>query len=434
MKKEKFHTYEKCISYLFNLERAGIKYDLKNITKLLNELNNPQNNFKSIHVAGTNGKGSVSAVLNSVLIESGFKTGLYTSPHIKDFRERILVDGKFITKKFILNFVNKHYHLIEKIKPSFFEVTTAMAFDYFSFSKTEYAVIEAGLGGRLDSTNILNPVISIITSVSIDHTSFLGNSIQSITKEKGGIIKEGISVIAGNVSEVSKKILVNIAKEKNAALHFSESKNFRITKKTERGFYFKKENSLKKFFYPVIGEYQLHNLKTSFKSLEKLGDIEKIRIDDRVIQKALKNLKINSRLEGRFELISKKPKIVTDISHNLQAISNVKSNLEFFKFRKLIIIFGMMKDKDFAGCAAELGKMKAQIIITRPGYKRAAEPAEILKTIKTNKEKFIVKKNLREAFLFAKKNLNQNDLLLITGSFFLVSDFLALLNKYNKSH
>ena len=197
MIKDKFRNYNKCIEYLFGLERAGIKYNLKNISSLLKYLKNPQRNFKSIHIAGTNGKGSVSSILNSVLIEKGFKTGIYTSPHIRDFRERILVNGKFISKKFILDFTNKIHPEIERIKPSFFEVTTAMAFEYFSQKKVDYAVVETGLGGRLDSTNVMMPVVSVITSIGIDHVEFLGKTIKKISYEKAGIIKKNTPVIVG---------------------------------------------------------------------------------------------------------------------------------------------------------------------------------------------------------------------------------------------
>ena len=179
-----YKSYEKCVKYLYSLERVGIKYDLKNIKSLLRFLGNPEKNFKSVHIAGTNGKGTVASIINSYLIELKYKTGLYTSPHIKDFRERILVNGKMIPQKYVIDFTNKIYDLTQKILPSFFEATTAMAFQYFSDCGIEYAVIEAGLGGRLDSTNILKPELSIITSISIDHTEYLGNTVEKIAFEK----------------------------------------------------------------------------------------------------------------------------------------------------------------------------------------------------------------------------------------------------------
>ena len=235
----KFKNYNECISYLFNLERAGIKYDLKNITSLLNYLGNPQDKYPTIHIAGTNGKGSVSSVINSVLIESGCNSGLYTSPHITDFRERILVNGKFISKEFIIKSVNKLYPEIQKTGPSFFEVTTAIAFDYFRYMKVDVAVIETGLGGRLDSTNIINPVVSVITAISIDHTDMLGKTVEKITTEKGGIIKNNTPVVVGHIPLKSEKILKVIADKRNSEITIVRNGiGFSILCRNEKGFFF----------------------------------------------------------------------------------------------------------------------------------------------------------------------------------------------------
>jgi dihydrofolate synthase / folylpolyglutamate synthase len=431
--KNKFSDYNKCISYLFNLERSGIKYDLKNIKTLLDLLNNPQNNFKSIHVAGTNGKGSVSSIINSMLIESGCSTGLYTSPHIRDFRERILVNGKFISRKFILNFVNRLFQDIEKINPSFFEITTAMAFEYFSSRKINYAVVETGLGGRLDSTNVIEPVVSVISTLSIDHIKFLGKSIEEITREKGGIIKNSVPLVVGNVPEVSAMILKKIAKKKKSKIIFADENNIEIIRKTESGFYFDFKKKFKRLFYPMVGDYQVSNLKTSLAAIEIISAKENIDFNYEITGRAFKNLKFNSKFYGRFELISMNPKIVIDVSHNEQAIKNIESNLRYFKYDKLLIIFGMMKDKDYKSSLRELQKLDAEIILTKPDFKRAAEPIELFNAVNGNKRKFILKDNLKNAFMYAEENSNPKDLILITGSFFLVSEFLALFNKYNKS-
>ncbi len=429
---KKFKNYNDCLKYLFNLERAGIKYDLKNIRTLLRLLNNPQNNFKSVHIAGTNGKGSVSSIINSVLMEKGFKTGLYTSPHILDFRERIRVNGKYISKKFIMNFVNKYFKDIETIKPSFFEVTTALTFDYFSSQKIKYAVIETGLGGRLDSTNILRPAVTIITALSVDHTDFLGNTIEKITAEKGGIIKKGVPLVTGNIPVVSVKILNEIAKKKTAEVFNTSDKKLKITGKSETGFYFAVENR-EKIFYPLTGDYQINNIKTSLKAIDVIGEREKINFDNGTLTRGFRNLKINSGLYGRFELISVNPKIVVDVSHNEQAIKNIRANLKYFTYERLFIIFAMMQDKDYKKCVNEIGKLDAKIILTKPSYKRAAEPEELFKAVRNHKGKFILKKNIKESFEFVKDNSKRGDLILVTGSFYLAGDFLVLFNKFNKS-
>jgi len=433
MNLDKFTNYNTALKYLYELERAGIKYDLSNIRKLLKILGNPHKNFKSVHIAGTNGKGSVSSIINSVLIEKGIRTGLYTSPHILDFRERILVNGKFISKKFILGFVNRMYDEIEKIKPSFYEVTTAMAFEYFSFMKMEISVIETGLGGRLDSTNIITPLISVITGISIDHIEYLGSSISSITREKGGIIKKKVPVVTGNLKPVSKKILSSIALEKNSPIYNSfKEKNYEIAERTETGFYFTLNKKKERYFFPVIGDYQIENICTAVNTLKIMKDTYGIAVDSDILKKGFQNIKINSGYKGRFEIVSEKtsdsPKLITDISHNVQGIKNIENNLKYFKFDKAVIIFGMMNDKNYKDCILELKRLNHHVIFTKPEYSRSAKPEDLYNVIKGNKEKFDHRKNFKEAYELALSMTKKNDLILITGSFFLVSDFLRLLN------
>lgn len=431
MAKKKFNTYSQSIQYLFNLERAGIKYDLRNIRLLLKFSGNPQNYYKSIHIAGTNGKGSVSSIINSYLIEKSVRTGLYTSPHIKDFRERILVNGKLVSKRFIVEITNKYYKEIERIKPSFFEVTTAIAFEYFREKEVNYAVIETGLGGRLDATNILKPVLTVITSLSIDHVDYLGKNIVKITQEKGGIIKKNVPVIVGKVPDVSEKILTKIAKENGSEIIFSSDKNkLKITGRNEKGFYSEAEGRYSKLFFPVIGDYQVNNIKTFLSVIDILRKNEKISYTQIDIAKAFKKIKANSNFYGRFTLVSLKPKIVIDVSHNLQAIQNIKKNISYFNYKNLIVIFAMMQDKNYRECLDEIGKLKAKIILTKPEYKRAALPADLYKAVTANKSRFTVKENLKEAFELSAEIAGKDDLILITGSFFLASDFLNLADKH----
>ncbi|HEX2786742.1 MAG TPA: folylpolyglutamate synthase/dihydrofolate synthase family protein [Ignavibacteria bacterium] len=408
---KKFTSYNKCIDYLFSLERVGIKYDLKNINLILDKLGRPEKSFKAIHIAGTNGKGSVSAMTNSILIESGFKTGLYTSPHILDFRERILIDGKLISKKFIVDFTNKLIPLIQKIKPSFFEVTTALAFEYFRQKQVKFAVIETGLGGRLDSTNVLNPIIEIITSISIDHTNFLGSTIEKITKEKAGIIKKNSVCIIGNVSATSKKIIKQVCKKQNAK--FIDSDKTKISNLT----------------LPLIGAYQQNNLRTAVAALKEILKKEKLPHIKKNIKRGLKNIVSNSNFHGRFELINKNPKIIIDVSHNEQSLKNLSDNLKQVQYKNLYVIFGLMKDKQIAQCISQIKKLKAEkIILTKPEYKRAAEPEELAEFFNSTKN-IITKPDLKESYNFIKTAFKKDDLLLITGSFFVVSDFLKTYKK-----
>ena len=424
-----FTDYNKTIDYLFKLERRGIKYNLNNIKKLLIFLGNPEKNFKSIHIAGTNGKGSVSSIINSILIEKGFRCGLYTSPHITDFRERILVNGEWASKKFIMDFTNKINPLIKKIEPSFFEVATAMAFEYFSKKKVEYGVIETGLGGRLDSTNVLLPELSVITTIAIDHVDFLGDTIEKIAYEKAGIIKKNTPVVIGNIKPAALKEIKKKAKETDSELISSADRSIEITKRSEKGLDFKLENQ--KFNFPIIGDYQLNNLRTALTAIQALSKKQQISFSEKIIQKGLSHIKINSNFYGRFDLIKQLPKIVTDVSHNEQAFENITANLKYFKYKNLIVVFGMMKDKHYQKCQNILSKIDAKIILTRPVYPRAEEPQKLYDAVK-NKSKFVPVQNLSDAFNQALNLADKNDMILVTGSFFLVSEFLEMYKKFYK--
>lgn len=416
------------MEYLFKLERAGIKYDLENITELLKFLGNPHKKYPTVHIAGTNGKGSVSSMLNSILIEAGYTSALYTSPHIKDFTERMRVNGISISKKTVLEITNLLIPVIQKIKPSFFEVTTAMAFEFFKRKKVNIAFIEAGLGGRLDSTNVLEPILSIITSIDIDHTEFLGKTIKKIAYEKAGIVKNNIPVVTGYlpekaISEVKKKakqtdsILVKAVKENN----------MKILIRSEKALIVQETNSGKKYNLPLAGDYQKHNLSVVLSSLKILKN--KYKVGNSAVMKGLKNVKENSGLYGRFELINHKPQIIVDVSHNKQGIDNIASNLKYFNFKKLIIIFAMMKDKEYRTPLRLLSKLNAHIILTRPGYYRSEEPEALLKAVKS-RSKFTVKDSVHDSLIYSLQAADNNDLILVTGSFYLVSEFLNLFNKY----
>lgn len=425
----KFSNYKSCTEYLYNLERVGIKYDLKNIKRILDYISHPEKNFKAIHIAGTNGKGSVASIINSVFIESGHRTGLYTSPHIRDFRERILTNGEMISREYVMDFTNRLYDLFEEIKPSFFEATTAMAFEFFASQKVEYAVIEAGLGGRLDSTNVLKPELSVITGISIDHTEYLGNKIESIAFEKGGIVKKNVPCVVGKMDSKARSIIEKICMKKNSEFIYAEDLwGTNLLSCREDGMQLnvvdiaERKNKIN-LEIPLTGRYQLQNVKTAFTALDMTGKINGIAISENSIKNGLKNVAINSRFYGRFQKISEKPKIVIDVSHNAQGIKNIRDNLKFFGYKRLYVIFGMMKDKEHEKCIEEIEKLKATVILTKPKYKRAEEPEILFKFVK-GKENFFISENIAAAFKNVRRMANDDDLILVTGSFFLVSDFL----------
>jgi dihydrofolate synthase/folylpolyglutamate synthase len=417
----KFKSYNECAEYLFSLERAGIKYDLNNIKELSKLSGNPYKKLKAIHIAGTNGKGSTASIVSSILTESKYKVGLYTSPHIKDFRERIRINGRMVSKDYVIEFTNSLYKDIERIKPSFFEVTTAMAFKYFADKNVEYVVIECGLGGRLDSTNILKPLVSVITSISIDHTEYLGNTIKSIALEKAGIIKQNVPCITGSLSNYSKSIVKNVCKERNS--EFIDSTLIELKSKYSSDEGYKISFLGEQLLLPLNGKYQLQNLKTAFATLFCLIGEGKAEAGLAEFKAGLKNLEKNTGYSYRFMKIADKPQIVLDVSHNADGLSKLKGSIKLLKYRRLIIIFGMMFDKEIGKCINELEKLNGFVIFTKPNYKRAGDPEEFAKYVLAG-TRFVIKENVKESFRYANSIAKVNDLILITGSFFMVSDFL----------
>lgn len=419
----KFISYNSCVEYLFSLERAGVKYDLKNIRKLSELSGNPYKKLKSIHIAGTNGKGSTASLVASVLKESEYKVGLYTSPHINDFRERIRINGKMISKDYVINFTNKLYKNIEKIKPSFFEVTTAMAFKYFADNEVDFAVIECGLGGRLDSTNILKPIVSVITSVSIDHSEYLGNTIKSIALEKAGIVKSGVPCVGGSLSDYAKAIVSRVCKEKESEFIDSSRVNLKSRYVIGEGFELRVGDFKEKLLLPLNGEYQTANVKTALVVLCCLMGRGYAIIEFTDFKKGLQKIKINTGYGYRFEKISDSPQIVLDVSHNTEGLVTLKESLKYLKYRKLIVIFGMMFDKEIGKCINELEKLNGFMIFTKPAYKRAGEPKDLAEHL-SGKSNYSIKENVKESYEYAKTIAKNDDLILVTGSFFMVSDFL----------
>ncbi|MCE1166079.1 MAG: bifunctional folylpolyglutamate synthase/dihydrofolate synthase [Bacteroidetes bacterium] len=425
----KFKNYKACIDYLFSLERAGIKYDLNNIRTLASLTGNPQRKFKSVHIAGTNGKGSVASVLSSILMEKGVKTGLYTSPHVRDFRERIRVNGKMIPKDYVVKFTEKYYNDIGKITPSFFEATTAMAFRYFAESGVEIAVVECGLGGRLDSTNILKPLVSVITSISIDHTEYLGNNLKSITYEKAGIIKKGVPcVIAKLRNESAARIKKTCRERKSPLTESAKSVTIKVTAEDESGLAFNASSeyyNVKDLRLPLAGSYQPVNMKTVFGVLDVLSGKYKIRFSESELRRGISKVTKNTGFDFRFRAVGKNPYVICDVSHNTEGIKNMRDTLKRFAYKNLYVIFGMMSDKEYRKCINELEKLNGFLILTKPAYKRAAEP-EMLYAAVGNRKRCVMKPAVKDAYAYASSKAGKRDMILVTGSFFLVSDFLKI--------
>lgn len=398
--------YEEGLNYLFSklpmYQRTGAaayKKDIGNIIKACKILDNPHNKFKSIHIAGTNGKGSIAHMLASIFQEAGYKTGLYTSPHLKDFRERIKIDGQLISKKDTLDFILKNKNQYEKIEMSFFEYTVAMAFDYFANENVDIAIIETGLGGRLDSTNIISPEISIITNIGYDHTNLLGNSLEEIAKEKAGIIKKNTPVIIGRKQEETEHIFNSEAKEKNSSIHFCR-KNFNYS------------TDLK-------GEYQKENLNTALQAMKILN----LNINDDIISKGLNNVVKNTGLNGRWQTIAKKPLTICDTGHNEDGIKNNIKQLKKLKFNKLHFVFGTVNDKDLRKILRLL-PVNAQYYFCSANIERSLNSEKLLEESKNFKLLGERYESVIEAYHSAQANAKKDDLIFIGGSTFIVAEVL----------
>ena len=407
---------------------SAFKKDLTNTLILCEALGNPQEKFKTIHVAGTNGKGSTSHMLAAVLQAQGYKTGLYTSPHLKDFRERIRINGKMMPKKEVVAFVKDQQKTIEEIEPSFFEVTVAMAFDYFAKHQMDIAVIEVGLGGRLDSTNIIQPELSVITNISMDHTNMLGNTLEEIAGEKAGIIKLNTPVVIGESQEKSKAVFIRKAEEMQAPIIFADSvlsgTDFKIkNNKLQLSILEGEKIKYKNLNSDLAGVYQHKNILTVIEALTVLDQKTAFKIDESSIYKALKQVKKLTGLQGRWQTLQKNPLIICDTGHNEAGIAEVLKNIEQTKFDKLHIVFGMVKDKDITKVLSMMPQ-NAIYYFAKPDLERGL-PADELKA---QAAEFGLLGDAYPTVAMAKASAREaatvKDLIFIGGSTFVVAEAL----------
>ena len=377
------------------------KKDLTNIRLILNHLDNPQNNKKFIHVAGTNGKGSVCHLLSSILQESGYKVGIFSSPHILDFRERIKINGKKIEKDFIVKFVNKYFNFFKDKKFSFFEITTALSFWYFEKNNIDIAIVECGLGGRLDSTNIIDPVLSIITNVSMDHMNILGDDIMSIAQEKAGIIKKNTPILTSEKKKDILKYFEQFSITKNASFY------------TNKYFHFIK----KKFSH--LSEFQIENISTCRSAIDILNKLE-LNISNSSFDLGFKNLKKNTDFIGRWDIVSKNPLIILDIAHNEDAFSGIMKEMSNIDKRKHIIL-GFSSEKDLQKIFDKIN-IDANYYFCCATNSRVLSPDNYIDKIISLGYNYKIFRNSMLAYGYVNSILGDNDMILITGSAFIVSD------------
>jgi len=429
-------NYTETLDYLFSsmpsFQQVGgdaYKPGLERIAEFCRSIGNPQRNYFVIHVAGTNGKGSVSNMLAAVLQQAGYQTGLFTSPHLTDFRERIRVNGEMIPKQKVVNFVDRYKAEMERLQLSFFEMTTAMAFDYFAQSDVEVAVIETGLGGRLDATNIVQPVISVITNIGLEHTEYLGDSLPKIAREKGGIVKKCTPVIVGEKNSNYNLVLEEIAEDLRSELIYADEaftlgecgfeggKQVVTLNRSRDGYPYRLRLDL-------LGEYQRQNLATVATVLDTLHETTPLSISRRAFVEGVRDVCAITSFRGRWQVLSENPLVVCDTAHNEHGIVEVARQLKNrVNSGKLICLMGFCEDKDFSKMLAQMPN-DAHFIFTQASIRRAASPEKIAEVATSLNLHFEVAPSVEEALAMAQKQLGGEDILFIGGSTFVVAEVL----------
>ena len=407
-------NYEEAVAYIDETPKFTKKNSLDHTKECLRRLGNPQDKFKVIHVAGTNGKGSTCAFLTSVLREAGYSCGLFTSPHLVDFRERIRINGQPIPEKHVVDFVEKERDFFEPLHPSFFELTTAMAFRYFADEKVDVAVIEVGLGGRLDCTNIIHPDLCIITNISFDHVQFLGDTLAKIAGEKAGIIKAGIPVVIGETTPETKPVFLQKAAEEKAPIIFAED--------TMKNDYPKMKTELQ-------GLYQIKNTRTILAALPLLKEAG-YRIDEQSIRSGFAHVCELTGLMGRWQKLQDAPTLICDTGHNVGGITYIVEQLKQQTYRQLHIIIGMVNDKDISGVLSLLPK-DATYYFTKASVKRALPAEELCKLAAQNGLQGSCYPDVPAAVTAAQEKSHPEDFIFVGGSSFIVADLLANRNTLN---
>ena len=428
-------NYEETIDYLYrcvpmfqNVGAGAYKEGLYNTICLDNHFGNPHKHFMTIHVAGTNGKGSCSHSLAAILQKQGYKTGLYTSPHLVDFRERIRVNGECVSKQWVVDFVEREKSFFEPLRPSFFELTTAMAFKYFAEQKVDIAVIEVGLGGRLDCTNIISPVLSVITNISLDHTQFLGNTLAQIAGEKAGIIKPATPVVIGSYNDETRPVFEKVAAANKSPRIFAQDNMEVISSDPiDTGGRKYVTKNFGEFVGELGGDCQVQNTNTILNAVKVLLERDIIK-DKALVTPALKDLCETTGLMGRWQQVGNNPRIICDTGHNPDAWNYISRQLATIKCKKMRIVFGMVDDKDFHTVMQMLPK-DAVYYFTKADSHRAVDENVIAATGSEMGLKGSCYPTVREAAEAAVKDSSADDFVYVGGSSYVVADYLAYLNK-----
>ncbi len=405
-------NYQETINWMFSQlpmyqtqGASAYKKDLTNTILLSKHLSHPERDLKCIHVAGTNGKGSTSHLLASVLQEAGYKVGLYTSPHLKDYRERIKINGKEISEEFVCKFISKNKSFFEENQLSFFEMTVGLAFEYFKKEKTDINIIEVGMGGRLDSTNIINPLISVITNIGLDHTQFLGNTLEAIAFEKAGIIKNYTPIVIGEYTLETKNVFLNKAKETNSEIFFASE----LIEKT----------------YPsaLLGDYQIHNKKTVLQTIKVLQSQNEFKVTEENIKNGFQKVIKNNGLQGRWQQLRETPKVICDTAHNSHGLKIVLNQIKNERFEQLHIVLGVVNDKDLNDILPLFPK-NAKYYFCKPNIPRGLNAEILQKKAADFQLNGKVYNSISNAYQEALKSSTKKDFIYIGGSTFVVAEVL----------
>ena len=425
-------NYQETLDYMFaqlpmyhRIGAAAYKADIQPTIDMMAALGNPERRFKSIHVAGTNGKGSVSHFLASILQEAGYRVGLYTSPHLVDFRERIRIGGEMIPKEAVTAFVEEHRQLFTDLHLSFFEMTVGMAFDYFAREKVDIAVVEVGMGGRLDSTNVITPLLSVITNIGLDHTQFLGDTLEKIAAEKAGIIKEGVPVVIGETQPETAPVFMQVATQRHAPITFADS-HYQV-------------DDIGRYTTELTGEYQKKNIVTVLESVEVLRRTTDLEVSPAAFKRGMARVVTNTHLHGRWQKIGDAPLTICETAHNEPGIRAMLQGISNTPHRRLHVIYGCVNDKDYRHILQFLnehlvqgrGPSASETLtwrFTQPGVPRALPVDDLVAAAGDLGIKGRAFERVGEAITDARRSAQADDMVLVTGSIFLVADALAFTN------
>ncbi|OOM73613.1 folylpolyglutamate synthase/dihydrofolate synthase family protein [Clostridium sp. BL-8] len=428
-------TYDEAMNYISSVGKFGSNYGLERTFRILELLGNPHEKLKMIHIAGTNGKGSTTAMITKILRGYGYKVGMYTSPYLEEFEERIQINGENIEKDKLVNLLEQVKIVIKKVieegfeHPTEFEIITALMFLHFYNEKIDYAVIEVGLGGRLDSTNVITPKVSVITSISLDHINILGDNLKDIAGEKAGIIKEKVPVVLYPQEKDGEEVVLKAAKEKNSKVYLLKKEDCRLIDINNDELYQNVEvKSIKNTYnikLPLLGEHQILNLSVALNTIETLFEKENIIINRELIEKSLEDVK----WIGRLEVLRKKPTVIIDGAHNIDGIRALRKNVEkYFKYKKLYLLLGILADKQVKEMVKEITPIAEKVYALTPHSDRAELCEDLKKEILEYNSNTVALENYEEAFESALKEAEEDDLILVSGSLYMIGDMRKIIN------